>query len=171
MAFKTRQTVRFAAASALSAACLLLVLPQVAQSQEPAAEAGPVIGPGRVVLLEYTTRLDDGTVIESTLGGTPMRYEHGAGMVIPALEAEFEGLAKGDTKKFSLDPEQTQWGPPDSELVFTVPADQIPKELRQVGAVLNARVREVKGDEVVLDYNHPLAGQNLTYEIRVLEVQ
>jgi FKBP-type peptidyl-prolyl cis-trans isomerase 2 len=173
----------------------LLAAPLAAsRAEEKAAEKAPAAGPekapapahtvvekGSKVGVEYTLSLaDGGPQIESNVGKTPITYEQGAGKMIPAFEAQMNGLKAGATKEFDLTPEQA-YGPVRKELYQTVDAKQIPEEARKVGAKLMAQgqggqhrpveVREVKGDKVVLDMNHPLAGKKLHFAVKVLSVE
>jgi FKBP-type peptidyl-prolyl cis-trans isomerase 2 len=138
-----------------------------------------MIEKGRQVSIEYTLTLDDGSTADSNVGRSPLTYEHGSGQILPALERELEGLGVEDTKKVTLAPEEG-YGTVDPEAFQTVPASKVPEEAREVGARLIARdqsgrehhikVHEVQGDQVVLDLNHPLAGENLHFQVKVLGI-
>ena len=90
------------------------------------------------------------------------------------------GMKKGESKKVTLTPDEG-YGVVQPELMQTVPAEKIPEGARQAGTMLMAeaqsgeqrpvRVHEVKGDEIVLDLNHPLAGKSLVFDVKVLEIQ
>lgn len=139
-----------------------------------------MIKDGSQVSIEYTLKLADGTVADTNVGGDALTYEQGADQILPGLERELAGLAAGDTKQVSLTAEDG-YGEVDPALYHTVPAAEIPEGAREVGAQLMAetntgqqrpvRVREVKGDEIVLDLNHPLAGQALDFEVKILAVE
>src|SRR5262249_50094703 len=113
-------------------------------------------------------------------GKTPLTYEQGAGKMLPAFEAQLNGLKSGATKEFDLTPEQA-YGPVRKELYQTVDATQIPAEARKVGTRLMAhaengqqrpvRVAEINGDKIVLDMNHPLAGKKLHFAVKVVSVE
>lgn len=155
--------------------------PVVGEEEAPAAEKkeSAVVQEGSKVSIEYTLTLDGGEVADTNVGRDPLTYQQGAGQLLPALEAEIAGLAVGATKEVALSAEQG-YGPVRDELYDTVEASQIPEEARSVGAVLVAqaangqqrqvRVHEVKGDEIVLDLNHPLAGKDLHFAIKVLAI-
>jgi FKBP-type peptidyl-prolyl cis-trans isomerase SlyD len=135
---------------------------------------------GKQVGIEYTLTLDDGTQVDSNVGGQPLFYQHGANQILPALEAALEGLKVGDTKTIALTAEQG-YGPVRPEGFQEVDASMIPEEARVAGATLVAddgagnrrqvRVKEVKEDKVVVDLNHPLAGKALNFAVRVMEVK
>jgi FKBP-type peptidyl-prolyl cis-trans isomerase 2 len=143
----------------------------------PADEPPPnTIGPGKIVSLSYTVSLPDGEVVHSNVDGAPLKYKQGDGKLLPALEAALGGLAAGDEKSVTLPPEDTY--PINDDAFQEVPLDQIPEDSRQVGAVFrpmgsrgSIRVAEIKEDKVVLDFNHPLAGKTLTYDVTILSVE
>jgi len=157
-----------------------LALPASITRAEEEQEDSPVVEDGRQVSIEYTLTVDDGTVADSNVGGEPLTYEQGAGQILPALEGELAGLAVGASKEVELAPEQG-YGPVNPELYETVEAKIVPEEARSPGTQLLAqsaqgeqrpvRVHEVKGDEIVLDLNHPLAGKNLHFDIKIVGVE
>lgn len=136
-----------------------------------------MIEAGKTVAFEYTLRLDDGSVVQTNKGSEPLTYVHGENQLLPALERELEGLDVNDRKEIRLAAADA-YGEVREDAFREVPADQIPEGARRVGAQLTAqgydgpiRVHEVKGDTVVLDFNHPLAGQDLTFDIRVVSIE
>jgi len=145
-----------------------------------AEEEDPVVEEGRTVSIEYTLKLPDGTTADTNVGGDPLTYEQGAQQILPAFEREVAGMEVEDTREFTLAPEEA-YGPVDPELRQEVAADVVPEEARREGAQLvsedeagNRRlvqVREVHDDKVVLDLNHPLAGQELHFEVKVLDIE
>lgn len=167
------------ARSGLAAAFLAALVATPVVAEEPAKEA-PVIETGRTVSIEYTLTLDDGEVADTNVGGNPLTFQHGGGQILPALEAGLSGLGAGDTKKIDLSAEQG-YGPVRDDLYQTIDIAQVPEEARTVGTVLVAqsptgeqrpvRVHEVKEEQVVIDHNHPLAGQSLHFKVKVLSVE
>ena len=156
---------------ALTGICALLA--QAAVSQEDT----PMIASGSIVELEYTLTLTDGSLVYSNIGKEPIRYVHGEGSLFPALEAAFVGHAAHDEIQVELSPDQA-YGPVKAELLQDVPVEDIPEDARKVGSILRApnfegaiRVREVREDTVVLDFNHPLAGEDLKFNVRVVTVE
>jgi len=139
-----------------------------------------VITNGHRVSIEYILSLADGTIADSNVGGKPLTYEHGTGQILPALEKELLGLSVGDTRQVSLTAAEG-YGEIDTSLFHTVPASGIPEDAREVGARVTAesasgerrtaRVREIKGDEIVVDLNHPLAGQAIEFDIKILAIE
>ena len=165
-----------ARAAWLAAALVLLAAPAPAAEEEKAKK----IGDGSKVSIEYTLKLDDGSTADSNVGGPPLVYEQGKGQILPSLEKELAGLGVNDTRKVEFPPEQG-YGAVDPAAIQKVPVSVIPEEARQAGAQLLAqdaagqqrpvRVKAVEGDEVVLDMNHPLAGQRLHFDVKILAIE
>jgi peptidylprolyl isomerase len=157
---------------------LVLGPPCLAAAQEGETK---VVKDGSTVGLEYTLKLDDGSVADTSEGRAPLVYQQGAGQILPALEQSLAGLSIGDEKQVSLAPEEG-YGPVREDLYRTVTTEQIPEDARVVGTSLVAqdeqgnqqrlRVHEVREeeDEIVLDLNHPLAGQTLLFELKVVSI-
>jgi peptidylprolyl isomerase len=139
-----------------------------------------MISNGNQVSIEYSLKLADGTVADSNVGGEALTYEQGASQILPALEKELLGMEVGETKHVSLSASEG-YGEVDPSLFHTVPATQIPEDARRVGAQLVARsdtgqqrpvrIHEVRDEEVVVDLNHPLAGQDLAFDVKILAVE
>lgn len=138
-----------------------------------------MIKSGKKVSLEYTVFLTDGTQIDTNVGEDPLTFVHGSHQVFPALEQAIVGLKAGDTKQIMLKAEEA-YGPVVEEAYKEVDIDAVPAPYRYAGAVLGVqdpaggvypiRVREVKDQKIVLDFNHPLAGQALRFDVKVIEV-
>ena len=139
-----------------------------------------MIEDGSKVSIEYTLTLDDGSTADTNVGGEPLVYNQGQQEILPALEEALVGLAAGDTKKVMLTAEEG-YGLVDSDGFQDVEADIVPEDARTVGTMLVAsdpegnqqpiRVHEVADDKIVLDFNHPLAGEALTFDIKILEIE
>ena len=139
-----------------------------------------MIQEGSTVSIEYTLTLDDGVTADSNVGGDPPVYNQGQQEILPALEEALVGLAVGDSKQVKLTAEQG-YGLVDPEGFQEVALDMVPEDARTVGTMLVAsdpegnqqpiRVHEVEEDKIVLDFNHPLAGQALTFDIKILGVE
>ncbi len=138
-----------------------------------------MIKSGKKISLEYTVFLADGTQIDSNVGEDPLVFTLGSHQVFPALENALMGLKVGDTKQIHLQPEEA-YGPVVPEAYKEVDIDAVPAPYRYVGAVLGIqdpsggvypiRVHEVKDQKIILDFNHPLAGQALRFEVKVIGV-
>ena len=139
-----------------------------------------MIEDGRRVSIEYTLTVNDGSVADTNVGGEPLIYEQGQHEILPALEQALAGLNAGDSRDVTVSADDG-YGPVDASLFERVPARAVPEQGRYVGATLVAkakaggerqvRVHEVSGEEIVIDLNHPLAGQNLHFAIRVIAIE
>jgi FKBP-type peptidyl-prolyl cis-trans isomerase 2 len=146
----------------------------------PPKEKSNVIEDGSKVSIEYTLTLDDGSTADTNVGGEPLVYNQGQQEILPALEEALVGLAAGDTKKVKLTAEEG-YGQVDPDGFQDVEPDIVPEDARTVGTMLVAsdpegnqqpiRVHEVADDKIVLDFNHPLAGEALTFDIKILEIE
>jgi FKBP-type peptidyl-prolyl cis-trans isomerase SlyD len=154
-----------------------LLAPAVASAQDAAPAR---VGAGKRVSIEYTIRLEDGTLADSNVGREPLVYAHGAGELMPGLERALEGMAVGESKQGALEAKEA-YGAIDAELFQEVEISRIPEADRRVGAKLIyrdetgegqiVRVHEVRGDRIVVDMNHPFAGSDVRYEVKVLKVE
>ena len=134
---------------------------------------------GKTIGIEYTLTLGDGTVADSNVGGEPLTYEQGAGQILPSLEQALVGRAVGDDLHVEI-AAANGYGERDPELTREVSPDQIPEEAREVGQVLvgqgpegqpiQVRVHEVRESGIVLDFNHPLAGEDLSFDVKITSV-
>lgn len=139
-----------------------------------------MIANGSRVSIEYTLTLDDGSTADTNVGGDPLVYTQGEGEILEALEEALAGLAVNDEKQVRLSAEEG-YGAVDPEAFARVEPDAIPDDARHVGAMLVAqdlegerravRVVEVGAEEIVVDFNHPLAGQALNFSVRILGVE
>jgi FKBP-type peptidyl-prolyl cis-trans isomerase SlyD len=158
----------------------LLVLGPAAMAEPHKAGSKMKVSNGKQVSLEYTLKLDDQSVLESNVGKEPMTYTQGAHEIVPGLEKAMEGLAVGDQKHVEVKPADG-YGVIDPKAIQEVKKSQIPETAWKVGTQLEAkspegesmfpRVTEVKNDTVVLDFNHPLAGKTLFFDIKVLDIK
>jgi len=145
-----------------------------------AADPQSTVAEGKLVSLEYTLTLDDKTVVDSNVGDKPLTYTHGSHQLIPGLEKALEGMAVGDTKQVTVAPEDA-YGETDPKAVQEVQKQLIPPDALKVGTRLQGKtpsgqmvyplVSEIKDDTVVLDFNHPLAGKTLHFDVKVVDVQ
>ena len=145
-----------------------------------AQEETPVIKDGSTVSIEYTLKLDDGSTADTNVGGEPLTYVQGEQQILPALEAQLAGMKADETRAVTLTAEEG-YGPVHEEAFQEVPLDMIPEDARKPGAKLvgqnqqgqpiHAEVKEVRDETVVLDLNHPLAGESLHFDIKILEIK
>lgn len=136
---------------------------------------------GKVILLDYLVRLGTGEVVETSKGKGPIEYLHGTGQILPALERAIEGMREGEQASFSIPPEDA-YGARKEDNVVALPKTVFPSDVElKPGVSLFARasggqsypitVRELQGEFVVVDLNHPLAGERLYFEVAVRGVR
>jgi len=157
-----------------------LFLGSVAHAEGGEEVISSKIADGAYVSLEYTLTLEDKTVVESNVGNDPMTYQHGAHEIVPGLEKALTGLAKGSRKRVLVKPGEG-YGDVNPKAVQKVKKDMIPEQARKVGAQLEAKgpdgesmfpiVTSVTAETVTLDFNHPLAGKTLIFDVKVIDVQ
>ena len=143
-------------------------------------EARMTVSQGKEVSLEYTLRLENKEVVDSNVGKDPLTYTQGTQQIIPGLEAALEGMVIGQSKQVAVAPEKG-YGAIDPKAFQEVPKEQIPAEALKVGVqlrgqdpsgrVVSPRIAEIKQDTVVLDFNHPLAGKTLYFDVKVVEIK
>ena len=135
---------------------------------------------GQVVSMEYTLKVD-GVVTDASNAGDPLVYVHGAGNIIPGLEREMSGMAVGDSKEVIVSAEEG-YGKEDESAFMDVPRDQFPDEIpmkvgtglqvqNQAGQPMFARIDKVDEQTVRLDFNHPLAGKELHFSVKVVALR
>lgn len=150
--------------------------PQQAITLKPAS----VIQDGAIVSIDYTLTDDAGTVLDSSAGKEPLTYIQGAGQIVKGLEQEMVGLKVGDQKKVKVRPEDG-YGPVNEKAFQEIPREKVPVEAQKAGAmvmtktgdgqVMPIRIREVKDKTVIVDFNHPLAGKTLHFEVKVKDIK
>ena len=139
------------------------------------------IAANKAVSIEYTLTNEAGEVIDSSVGGAPLAYLHGAANIIAGLEKALEGKQAGDELNVTVEPEEA-YGEFRPELVAMLPRNMFEgvDEL-EVGMQFHASapdggmqivtIRALEGDDVTVDGNHPLAGQALTFQVKVIDVR
>jgi FKBP-type peptidyl-prolyl cis-trans isomerase SlyD len=138
------------------------------------------IAQNSVVAFHYTLTNDEGEVLDSSEGREPLTYLHGAGNIIPGLEKELEGRENGEKLQVAVNPEEG-YGETQPSLVQEVPRDSFQGvesiepgmqfQAQTQGGPLMVTVTKVEGDTVVVDGNHPLAGQTLNFDVEIAEVR
>ncbi len=133
-----------------------------------------------VATIHYTLTGQDGSVIEDSHDGEPLDYVHGVGSIIPGLESALDGRSAGDEFTVTIPP-AAAYGEKDANLVQIVPASLFGEGGgAQVGMRFRAEsddemriftVLGVQGDQVTVDGNHPLAGETLTFAVKVVGVR
>jgi FKBP-type peptidyl-prolyl cis-trans isomerase SlyD len=140
-----------------------------------------VIGDKKVVRIDYTLKNAGGEVLDTSEGGEPLSYLHGAHQIVPGLERELAGMQAGDSKDVVVAPEDA-YGSVDPQGIFGVPRTAFPDEAElnvgdtfmgedDQGGAVPVRVVEVRDDTIIVDANHPLAGETLYFHVDVREVR
>jgi peptidylprolyl isomerase len=135
---------------------------------------------GDFVHVHYTGKLNDGTVFDTSENRDPLTFQLGKGQVIPGFDRAVEGMAVGETKTEVI-PSDQAYGPRVTQLTFTVPRENLPAGYDpQVGEVMRMETRDGRQMDVVIthadegfvkmDGNHPLAGQDLTFDIELVKM-
>lgn len=135
---------------------------------------------GDTVKVHYTGSLSDGTVFDSSQDREPLEFQIGSQQIIPGFEKEVTGMEVGESKTFTVTPEEG-YGDRNEQMLIDVEREQLPSEIDpeegmmlqvrgQDGSVSNVVVSEVTDDKVTLDANHPLAGKDLTFEVKLEEI-
>jgi peptidylprolyl isomerase len=135
---------------------------------------------GDTVRIHYTGKLDDGTQFDTSEGREPLEFSLGGGQVIPGFDNAVEGMAVGEKKSVTIQPEEA-YGPRHDQLIQDVPRNQLPDDMTPaVGMELQARndsgevmrfsVTSVDDQSITVDGNHPLAGKALKFDIELVEI-
>ena len=135
---------------------------------------------GDRVKFNYTLTLKDGKVFETNMGQAPLELAVGKGKAIKGLENALIGMSPGLTKTVVVKPVDG-YGAKDPAFVWTVPAGELPAGTaveigaevgfaRADGSRVEGRIAKIDAGQVTVDGNHPLAGRNLTFEIKLISV-
>ncbi len=135
---------------------------------------------GDKVKVHYKGTLADGVVFDSSEGREPLEFTIGQGQVIPGFENGVIGLSAGE-KKIIIIPCAEAYGEYSDEAVFSIGKENLPlgmepaagQQLQMMspeGQVFQVIIKEVSGNEVKLDANHPLAGKDLTFELELVKI-
>lgn len=139
------------------------------------------IGPGCEVSMYFKLSLPDGTVADAIEEGDPLVFTMGDGTLIDGLEMMLYGMKVGDKECLSIDPRDA-FGFPDEENVHTMPRSEFPDDIPiEPGTVIAfstpngqevpGTIKEVKNDTVLVDFNHPLAGFEVMFDVQILDVK
>ncbi len=138
-------------------------------------EDSPTIADGANVSIEYTLTLPDGTEVDSNVGKDPLPFTQGTGQLISGLERQMIGMKAGETAVIFVEATEA-YGEYDLEKKMTVDKNNMPPDV-QVGSQLAGpggqpvTVTEVTETSVTVDINHPLAGKDLMFDVRILTVE
>ena len=145
------------------------------------ADAKPtVVAKGSRVSIEYTGTFEDGTVFDTTQGREPIGFVAGKGEVIKGFDDAVVGMKRGEQKTIKITP-QDGYGERDEKLQQQVPRSVFPAEMKidkgmgfsfkaPQDQVIHATITDVSNETVTVDMNHPLAGKNLVFELKVVDI-
>lgn len=134
---------------------------------------------GNVVSVHYTGKLTNGEMFDSSEGRDPLTFQVGSGQIIPGFENAIIGKNVGDAVSINIKPEEA-YGQVREDLVVKVDKNQMPGEVQvgmtlqaqaENGQALNVTVKEVHEDHVMIDGNHPLAGEELVFDIKIVDIK
>lgn len=135
---------------------------------------------GDTIKIHYTGTLNDGTVFDSSEGREPLQFQIGSGQVIPGFDNGVDGMALNEKKTIDIDASNA-YGDYRDDLVITVPKTEFPPDVEpqeglqlqmqsQEGQQFMVIVKDVGDTGVKLDANHPLAGQDLHFDVELVEI-
>lgn len=148
---------------------------------EQTGQGGFQVAEGMLITLHFSLTLPDGEVIDSTFEASPATFSLGDGSLLPGFEQVLLGLEAGAAQTFRMRPEDG-FGMPNPNNVHelahsSLPADVEPEPGLMLafadasGSELPGMIREVRESVVVVDFNHPLAGRDIIFEVKIIDVQ
>lgn len=141
-----------------------------------------VVVDGQVVSLAYTLRLDNGEVFDKSENQKPLEFVQGHGQIIPGLESALYGMQIGEEKSVVVSPAEG-YGEYDKENMDAMPRQSFPEDLelevgkglrfrdKGTGEVFTGYVAELDEDKAIMDFNHPLAGETLYFQVRIVDLR
>ena len=161
-----------------------LILAAISQSAMSAEKEGAkstlTISEGLTVSMEYTVALEDKKVVDTNVGGKPLVFIQGSHQIIPGVEKAILGMKVGESKSIIVSPEEA-YGPVVKKAFVEVQRKKVPEKAWKVGAqvqgrgvqgqIVRGRVVEIKEDTATIDFNHPLAGKTLHFDVKILDIK
>ena len=151
-----------------------------AKAKDTIQTISQLVAKGSKVFMAYTGKLDDGTVFDTSENKEPIGFVAGAGHVIKGIDDAVIGMKKGEEKQVKILP-QEGYGDMDDKLQQHVPRSVFPAEMKLEkgmgfsfktpdGQMIHASITEATNESVTLDLNHPLAGKNLVFDIKIVDI-
>jgi FKBP-type peptidyl-prolyl cis-trans isomerase 2 len=142
--------------------------------------AEETVSKGKTVRFDYTLTVNN-QVVDTSEGKTPLQYVQGDNMIIPGLEKQMEGMKVGEEKTVTV-PASDAYGKVDSTKVIEIAKSQLaPGSEPQKGMVIQTQgqngspiagvIEDIKDDKLVVNFNHPLAGKDLTFKVKIVEIK
>ena len=134
--------------------------------------------PGSKVKVHYTGSLNDGSVFDSSDGKEPLEFTIGEKQVIPGFENGIKEMKLNEEKTIKINAKEA-YGERDERMVVSIPRDKFPPDVQAGGTLIlkdpngermPAAVKEIKENEVLIDMNHPLAGKDLNFKVKVVAI-
>jgi FKBP-type peptidyl-prolyl cis-trans isomerase SlyD len=140
-----------------------------------------IVADDKVVIFHYTLTNDDGDQIDSSAGSDPLPYLHGAGNIVPGLEKEMTGKTIGDSFEVRVAPEEG-YGQPSGNGPTPIPRETFPPQMDlqpgmpfpaelEDGSHITLWIVQVGDDQVLVDMDHPLAGEHLNFQIEIVGIR
>lgn len=138
------------------------------------------VADGKIVSIHYVLTSDEGEVLDKS-GATPLPYLHGAGNIVPGLERGLSGHGIGDQVKVDVPPQEA-YGHHDPEGIQQVPRAAFPEDIElqagmqfeahnEAGEAMPIWISEVAGETIMVDFNHPLAGETLHFDVTIADIR
>lgn len=135
---------------------------------------------GDKIKVHYHGKLTSGETFDSSEGREPLEFEVGSGMVIKGFDDGVTGMTVGEKKTINI-PAEEAYGPRNPEMIIEMPKERFPKDMEvevgtplgmsdQNGQQFQVTVVEIKDDAIMLDANHPLAGEELIFDLELVEI-
>ncbi|MBD8487514.1 peptidylprolyl isomerase [Echinicola sp. CAU 1574] len=135
---------------------------------------------GSTVKVHYTGKLKDGTVFDSSENREPLQFTVGDGNMIKGFDAAVNGMEVGQDKSVTI-PSDEAYGAKRDDMMIDVPVEQVPADIKpevgmdlsiqnQQGQPVPVKVVHVDQEKITLDANHPLAGEDLIFDIQLVEI-
>jgi len=148
-------------------------------AEQSTKEDVPLVTDGKKVRVHYTLTVE-GKIIDSSREREPMEIRVGSHQIMPGFEKAIKGMKVGEKKSFEVSPEEG-YGLENPKAIHEVPKDKLPPNIKpepsmtlyarsKNGNPFPVRIIEVKGDVVILNFNHPLAGKTLNFEVEIIEI-
>lgn len=163
---------------------LTILVPLTAEAKLSTGEtkmAKTIVAKGDAIKVDYEGSLKDGSVFDSSKKGSPLVFTVGAGQMIKGFDAGVVGMKLNEEKTINIKAAEA-YGERDEKMIQKVPKDFFPKEYKVVkgekvmlrhqnGQPLQALIKEIVADGVLLDFNHPLAGKELIFKVKVVSIE
>ncbi len=133
---------------------------------------------GMSVTLHFSLVLEDGHIIDSNFESEPATFSVGDGNLLPGFESTLIGLVNGDEREFTIPPEQA-FGQHNPQNVQAVERGNFDQEELELGAMFSFQngdgelpgvIVDVDDNEVMIDFNHPLAGKNIIFQVKIVDI-